>query len=531
MLSGARTSDAGGENAENKLPDKRHFSLDWQSKNNSLVPINTGEVASSNSARKYLPEVHFNYSAPEPQEAGSVRRSDQKVDSTPPASFSNTISRLEEFTSHAKSLFDKLDVQKSGLVSKSDLAKAMQDPRYTGADAQVLSIFYKDIVGEGLLGLSKGDIERFEKVTQKFLWHTQSADDLSERSSDGAFFRKIAGSNASYATKDTLAEAIAVGQLSPEERKAAQYMYDNFSSIENSHGDRHFWDQKGISTDDMRDYSKKIVDSFEYKDVVKASDQLKHTWFMQGVESSDLFSNKLNPLESINPDAIKQGAVGDCDFEAALASVASSNPKLIKDMIKDNNNGTYTVTFPGNPGNPVTVSTPTEAERSVYNEGSPRGTWASVMEKAYGTYSGEHFWRRSITNPFGGWTPTEGGDGGGHSGAALALLTGHHVETHIIGLNTDAEVASYLTRALKSGSPKALIAGTSGAQIWQGEQDSHNFFRGHMYSVIDFDKNGADGGTVTIRNPWGEGYNTTRGTIRISLHDYRQVFSVNFEEK
>ena len=53
----------------------------------------------------------------------------------------------------------------------------------------------------------------------------------------------------------------------------------------------------------------------------------------------------------------------------------------------------------------------------------------------------------------------------------------------------------------------------------------------HVYSILDFDKNGANGGTLTIRNPWGHADNTTGGTFQMSLEKYCKEFSELMVEK
>src|SRR4029453_6235089 len=70
---------------------------------------------------------------------------------------------------------------------------------------------------------------------------------------------------------------------------------------------------------------------------------------------------------------------------AALADTPAGK-QSIKDMIHVNDDGTYTVTFPGAPDQPVTVAAPTDAELARYAGGSDCGTWAAVLEKAYGKY-------------------------------------------------------------------------------------------------------------------------------------------------
>src|SRR5262249_2412454 len=101
-----------------------------------------------------------------------------------------------------------------------------------------------------------------------------------------------------------------------------------------------------------------------------------------------LFADKDNPLESIKPEAVLQGRINDCPFLADLAALAGTpdGKQAIKDMIHANADGTYTVTFPGAPDQPITVAAPTDSELAYYAGGSDCGTWASVLEKAYGKY-------------------------------------------------------------------------------------------------------------------------------------------------
>src|SRR5262249_52466936 len=102
-----------------------------------------------------------------------------------------------------------------------------------------------------------------------------------------------------------------------------------------------------------------------------------------------LFGSAVDPLKNIAPEGVIQGGIGDCYFLAEIASLASSpaGKQAIVDMIKVNDDGTYTVTFPGDPKNPITVSAPTDAELGRYAKGNFRGIWPAVLEKAYGKYS------------------------------------------------------------------------------------------------------------------------------------------------
>lgn len=104
----------------------------------------------------------------------------------------------------------------------------------------------------------------------------------------------------------------------------------------------------------------------------------------------DLYATA-NPLDSIKEGAINQGVEGDCYFLSALAATAKNDPQAIADAIKDNHDGTYTVTFPGAKDTPVTVKAPTAMEMAIFNSpGNNNGVWATVMEKAFGQLAIDH---------------------------------------------------------------------------------------------------------------------------------------------
>ncbi len=47
----------------------------------------------------------------------------------------------------------------------------------------------------------------------------------------------------------------------------------------------------------------------------------------------------------IDPNDVRQGALGNCYFAAAMMAVAKANPSLIRKLIKSNGDGTYTITL------------------------------------------------------------------------------------------------------------------------------------------------------------------------------------------
>lgn len=236
--------------------------------------------------------------------------------------------------------------------------------------------------------------------------------------------------------------------------------------------------------------------------------------------SHDLYADKNDPLKSITPDAVRQGKIGNCYFLAPLASLAQSNPSLIKDSIRDNADGTYTVTFKGAPDEPITVKAPTQAELGLFNHGSSQGTWAAVMEKAYGAYCQQAIYRRSPFNIRGGNLPAEGGDGGGFNSSSIKFLTGNSVSKYRSFFNGEETLAAKLDDAFKN--KKTVTAGIDGGIIDRTSVDG--FPLGHAYSIIDFKADGNKSGSVTLRNPWAQG-DGVGGKITITLKQFRKNFT------
>lgn len=95
-------------------------------------------------------------------------------------------------------------------------------------------------------------------------------------------------------------------------------------------------------------------------------------------------------FKNLTPSGVIQGKdIGDCRFEAQLTALAKNDPEAIKRMVQSNKDGTYTVTFSGDPSHPEQVPAPTPWERATFSSGGAE--WASVVEKAYRQRTHEPF--------------------------------------------------------------------------------------------------------------------------------------------
>lgn len=217
-----------------------------------------------------------------------------------------------------------------------------------------------------------------------------------------------------------------------------------------------------------------------------------------------LFGGK-EPQDAIKADGVKQGSKGDCFFMATLAGLANSEKgrRAIQDMVKVNEDGSYTVTFPGAIGDPVHVTAESMKKAGVRKD---QDGWAQVVETAFLKY------REDI--------PLLGGlkkNGVSVAGAltvrgAMKLLTGKDVATDLfagystgsgqllsMGATSKENVRRDLEEALKDG--RAVTVGAdSNISKYLGLHDSGAAPGKHVYTVTGFDSKTE---MVTVRNPWG----------------------------
>lgn len=227
------------------------------------------------------------------------------------------------------------------------------------------------------------------------------------------------------------------------------------------------------------------------------------------------FAGSISP-DGISPGDIQQRALGDCYFLAALASVAQQHPEVIWDAIKDNGDGTYTVTFYQN-GKPVEIRVDNEfpvredsngnptSQPAYANTGSnPQELWPMIMEKAYAQLDGN-----SYSKIVGGWP-----------GEAVELLTGRPPQQLDLSASTPEEATirlqelqnylndgHYLTAATR---PKGLLENDAG---WPS-----NVVPSHAYSIERVD---VENGLIYLRNPWG----SMRTPAPMTLEEFSMYYS------
>lgn len=213
--------------------------------------------------------------------------------------------------------------------------------------------------------------------------------------------------------------------------------------------------------------------------------------------------------EEIEPSGIDQTGLGDCWFMSSVAGMAESpqGKETLSNMIKRNGDGSYTVTFPGDSSNPVTVTGQDVLGNDKINDDA---LWAKVMEAAILKHS-----------------PDEA-QHGGRAYDAIDLLTNKYVvhETIFNDILTDSEhLGDVINSALEKGEPVVVSSRT-------GRPEDGPVENPHAYTVSGFDP---ATNTVTVRNPWGHndlGSGETKdsvtdigdGYMKMSLETFTQNF-------
>jgi uncharacterized protein YukE len=219
---------------------------------------------------------------------------------------------------------------------------------------------------------------------------------------------------------------------------------------------------------------------------------------------TSLFGNGIEPNSQVN-----QGDLGDCYFLSSLAAVAAKDPAFIQSHIKENANGTYTVTLYQN-GKPVAVTVspdlPANSDgNDAYDQIPADGAlYVALYEKAYAQLQGGY------------GTIGDGGD----PKNALATITGQPTtEEDWQDSNTAEEILTLgfgghggsapslasIQALLASGQP--VTAWTTNNDVWPDgdKNDPIEVVGDHAYRVESVTTNPQTGqAEITLVNPWGQ---------------------------
>lgn len=262
--------------------------------------------------------------------------------------------------------------------------------------------------------------------------------------------------------------------------------------------------------------------------VLETEEVIERTRELLKTSTHKLYGKSDNPLDSIRPDAIEPGTIGDCFFLAALSSVANLaewRPK-IRNMIKSNPDGTYSVTFPGAPNEPITVPPPADTEMGVFARDRGYGQWAAVLERAYGAFASKDILRRNwLCKPLPSELDAEGLDGGSFFDHGLYMLTGKKINRSYNLIASFESLHKTLTQAMRDRLP--MTATTFGNPLNDTAYQSNGMLQFHEFGVMAYDSQER---TITLRNPFAAlgpyGQATGEATFKMTLKEFGRAFGM-----
>jgi hypothetical protein len=447
-----------------------------------------------------------------------------------------TLLEESKFSQQSLAIFDRVDGDHDGFLSDRELSAAMQDNSYVEQEAQTISALYKarhslskldrtdepnDNIGPVAMvsalppegkGVSRTDLAAYglmQPGTREKVYGAGMAENIFN---DAGKMAQVDKNGDGCLSKDEVLNA-AAATTDDGDRKALAYMANNFDTINTGS----WWGSYTISKAEMQEHNKELNKTDEGKVLSEVYVGLRYTADSQSEKANYQLYADSDPLKSITPEAIRQQSIGDCYFSASLAALAKSRPQDIQNMIKDNQDGTYTVTFPGDPDSPVTIKAPTQMELGLYNASSEHGIWANVIEKAFGEYRKAHSWTDWTGDRT---TPTDAADGGGLNSEAMNLLSPHKSTDQLVWAHSDADVQNQIKEALNDSPPRMVTVGSYGKS--DTEVLETGYPADHAYTVTGYREDENGNVFVQVRNPWGG--EDKRGTSEMSMEDFRKTF-------
>jgi len=307
-----------------------------------------------------------------------------------------------------------------------------------------------------------------------------------------------------FVSKDEIDRAMKDPDYKGKDAQLVAVLKEHREELEELSNDETGDENDGVTRKDMDELSRladKTNKSKEEQELVGGIDGSLHASGKHLEYNRNLWGEHNNPIDSIKPEAVQQNKRGDCFFLAAVAAQSNTpeGKEKLKNMIEDNGDGTYTVTFPGDPKHPVTVDEPTQAELAYGAENtSENGMWVAVLEKAYGKYQEKHGSEDHRD-------PTDSISDGGYGNDALKMLTGDDVDNDRLLLTRKETTHEKLKAAMAEGRP--VVASTphelgEDVGLADGKTDGSGIPTTHEYTVTGYDPNTR---MVKLRNPWGSG--------------------------
>jgi hypothetical protein len=225
---------------------------------------------------------------------------------------------------------------------------------------------------------------------------------------------------------------------------------------------------------------------------------------------------------------IHQANVGDCYFLSSAAALTQHDPRAILKIIRDNGNGTYTVTFQIHKDSivfptlmPYSSVQVTVNSSDIFNETQYIGgtdpangkkvIWPQVLQAAFAKVSEPHSGIILASPSFLGGGGIGGGYAaigkGGYPKDALQLLTGQNASSWNPNSNAGAQELAQLPAQFAAGKPIVVSTPPASKSPKAGVENgknpaTNNLVADHSYAVVD-SYTIAGIPFVLLNNPWG----------------------------
>lgn len=217
---------------------------------------------------------------------------------------------------------------------------------------------------------------------------------------------------------------------------------------------------------------------------------------------------------AVDASDVDQGGRNDCFLMAAMASIVHQHPNpdaWLKEIVKDNGDGTFNVTFKD--GTEVKNLRPTFAGGAAVSD-DPKEMWPALIEKAYGRAYGDRTKEEQFAL-----------SQGGVAGVAMEKLTGQPSVYHDPAKLTIEVMAALQTQgqAITASTHLDPTQGVDPLQItnhhpaYKSTTYGEALTQWHVYYV---DRVDTATGTVVMHNP----DSTPRKDITIPFEEFQQVF-------
>lgn len=158
---------------------------------------------------------------------------------------------------------------------------------------------------------------------------------------------------------------------------------------------------------------------------------------------------------AVDPSDVQQGYLGDCYFMALLAAIAEVRPQAIEQMVKPNDDGTFTVSFLGPDG--TRVHQKVEPTFPSYKWGEPAYAKFGERSEVYGKELWPMLIEKAWKQANGSWLGMEGGkvDTKKH---AMAMTGGAREDYPLPGKLTDGALFDRVSRHFLAKQPATAFS-------------------------------------------------------------------------